>query len=416
MRLRNRFLLVAFGIVVFVVLTPILVLFTRGYQIDWANRKFVKTGAFVIKTLPTKAQVYLNNKTIKGTTPETVRFLLPGDYVLRIEKDGYQSWTKRLHIQAQIATWANLDRDFIALFYKQPETIKEIPVNFTSISKDGGEIAYVRGSELLILNLANESSESLGDISSFRVPFTFTENLVWSNALRVWNSFQSPTAVSFDIAKIKKAETDGNYKVFLVGDELISLSDAKATSLGVDVTGFTVDGENLWFTQGSTLQQYNFRTGITTPITKNLPASNTSQIIRGEGNTFLLVGNSLYILNDVLEKIYDGVSFANYDSATHKLLFANSNEILLYNPGQKNTELIAKSISPVSHPMLNSYTGYVFFENESKIKAIELDGRDHRNVYTILDLVDADANFALNTEGSILTVFNDAKISSYRIR
>jgi hypothetical protein len=214
MKLRNRFLLVAFGIIVFVILTPILVLFTRGYQIDWANKKFVKTGAFVVKTLPTKASVFIDNKVVKGTTPETVRFLLPGDYVLRIEKDGFQSWTKRLHVQAQIATWANLDRDFVTLFYMYPKAENQIPVNFSSMSKDGAELAMVSGSELSILNLSNQSVGKLGDISNFRVPYTFTPELFWSNGIAVWNSFSQSGNVSPDISKISKIETDGNYKIF----------------------------------------------------------------------------------------------------------------------------------------------------------------------------------------------------------
>jgi hypothetical protein len=416
MKLRNRFLLVAFGIIVFVVLTPILVLFTRGYQIDWANKKFVKTGAFVVKTLPTKASVFIDNKVVKGTTPETVRFLLPGDYVLRIEKDGYQSWTKRLHIQAQIATWANLDRDFVTLFYMYPKNENQIPLNFSSMSKDGAELAMVSGSELSILNLSNQSVEKLGDISNFRVPYTFTPELVWSNGIAVWNSFSQSGNVSPDISKISKIETDGNYKIFLAKEGLIAQVGGKTTNLGANVTGFTVDGENLWYIQGISLIQYNLRTNTSNVIAKTLPGHIKSQIIRGEGNTFLLLDNSLFILNDTLEKIYDGVNFANYDSSAHKLLFANPNEILVYNPAQKNAELILRSISPIGNPVMNFYTGYLFFENENKIKAIELDSRDHRNVYTIVDPIDANAHFALNSEGNILTVFNDTKVTSYRIR
>ena len=78
MKLRNRFMLVGFGILVFLIATPILVLFSGGYKIDWKNHTIVKTGAFVVKTLPSKADVYINNAEIDGKTGprEKIKFRL----------------------------------------------------------------------------------------------------------------------------------------------------------------------------------------------------------------------------------------------------------------------------------------------------------------------------------------------------
>ena len=55
----------------------------------------------------------------------------------------------------------------------------------------------------------------------------------------------------------------------------------------------------------------------------------------------------------------------------------------------------------------------VFFENENKIKAIELDFRDHRNVYTIAPALEG---FFLAKDGKHLFVFDEAKILEYLIR
>src|SRR3989338_5461590 len=96
-RLRNRFLLVGSGVVVFVLITPILVLYARGFKVDWENKSIVKTGALVIRSEPDKAQIYLDDKKLDQTTPTNLRFLVPNDYNFRIEKEGYQSWTKRLN-------------------------------------------------------------------------------------------------------------------------------------------------------------------------------------------------------------------------------------------------------------------------------------------------------------------------------
>ncbi|MBX4205285.1 MAG: PEGA domain-containing protein [Candidatus Doudnabacteria bacterium] len=417
MKLRNRFLLVGFGVVVFLVATPILVLFTRGYQVDWANHRFVKTGVFVVKTLPTKAVVYLDNKKIKGNTPETIRFVLPGDYDVRVEKDGYQSWTKRLHIQAQLATWINFDRDFITLFKSQTQSLESASANFSSISKNGGELAYVHNDLLYIYNVSNQTTQNLGDISGNSLPYTFSSNLEWTNATQVLALFsQNKPPITFDPKTIQKVISDGKYLLIVSNGQIFTSKDNNLKFIDKQITGAALDGENLWYIQNRTLKQYNLRTESVATVLENLSPSSIASITRGDGNTFLILDNSLYTINDGLEKIYDGVNFANYDTSAHKLLFANNNEVLVYNPAQKNTELIVRSISPVTHPLLNSYTGYVFFVNENKIKAIELDGRDHRNVYTIQNLTDSNSNFTLNSEGSVLTIFSDSKVESFSIR
>ena len=416
MTLRNRFLLVGFGVFVFVVATPILVLFTRGYEIDWTNHRFVKTGVFVMKTLPTKADIFLNNKELAGKTPETVRFLLPGDYDVRIEKDGYQSWTKRLSINPQFATWINEDRDFITLFRKTADQLTAKQINFASVSNDQSEIAYVANNRLNIYNTDNQSTEDLANIADYHVPFTFTGNLVWTNGAQVLQYFnQHSNALPFDISNISKVETNGTYMVISVRDEIYLIGQSGPLLVDKKVSGSLLDGENLWYVSGNSLKEYNLRTGNTSTINNQIPANTSAKIIRGEGSTYLLLDKSLYAINDSLEKIFDGATFVNYDNNSHLLLFADPNEIYTYDPSKKTTDLIIRSLSQIIHPVLNSYTGYVFFENEAKIKAIELDGRDHRNIYSIVESP-ADADFTVSSDGSILTVFDSSTLTSYRIR
>jgi hypothetical protein len=51
--------------------------------------------------------------------------------------------------------------------------------------------------------------------------------------------------------------------------------------------------------------------------------------------------------------------------------------------------------------------------NEGKIKAIELDGRDHRNIYTIAD---AGESFVLSKDSKELFVEKDKQIEVLEIR
>ena len=54
-------------------------------------------GKLVLVSTPSSAKVYLNN-TYKGTTPLTIDQLKPGDYQLKLSKDGYQDWSKKVTV------------------------------------------------------------------------------------------------------------------------------------------------------------------------------------------------------------------------------------------------------------------------------------------------------------------------------
>src|SRR3989344_1915064 len=123
MRLRNRLLLIALGMVIFAIVTPALVLFARGYKYDFEENKIVKTGVLVVRTRPDQASVFLDDKLQPSTTPLNLRFLPPKDYLVRVEKDGYKPWSKRLPVKAEFVSWANLNREFLTLFFQKPETL-----------------------------------------------------------------------------------------------------------------------------------------------------------------------------------------------------------------------------------------------------------------------------------------------------
>jgi tetratricopeptide (TPR) repeat protein len=56
-------------------------------------------GKLVLNSTPSSAKVYLNN-TYKGITPLTIDQLTPGDYQLKLSKEGYQYWSKQVTIAA----------------------------------------------------------------------------------------------------------------------------------------------------------------------------------------------------------------------------------------------------------------------------------------------------------------------------
>ena len=112
MTLKTRRLLYISFILAFLIITSSLILYATGYRIKltWPidfNQTFQKTGMFIFDTEPHGAKIYLNKKPqelffkkiftreesfIK--TPTKIKNLLPGEYDITLELEGYWPWRK----------------------------------------------------------------------------------------------------------------------------------------------------------------------------------------------------------------------------------------------------------------------------------------------------------------------------------
>ncbi len=96
-----------FSIVIFVSLviaTILVVLYGKGYRFGLGVGKIELkgTGLLVTKSIPDGAQVFVDGK-LKTATDNTIN-IPPGEYELKIVKEGYFPWVKRIKIQTEIVT------------------------------------------------------------------------------------------------------------------------------------------------------------------------------------------------------------------------------------------------------------------------------------------------------------------------
>lgn len=86
--------------------TALVVLWGKGYRFDLQGKpKLSKTGLLVATSIPDGAKVFVNGN-LTTATDNTVD-LIPGEYEVKIVKDGYFPWQKRLKIQAELVTKAD---------------------------------------------------------------------------------------------------------------------------------------------------------------------------------------------------------------------------------------------------------------------------------------------------------------------
>jgi len=108
---RARQIIFSVTILIFVVATPLLLLYAWGYSFDWQTKRIALTGGLYLKSTPDDAKIYLNNKP-RGETNTLVRRLAPKEYQVKITKDGFHPWSKKLKVESKIVTSA---RDIILI-------------------------------------------------------------------------------------------------------------------------------------------------------------------------------------------------------------------------------------------------------------------------------------------------------------
>ena len=101
-RSNKKSLLIVLSVFLFVVVgTYVVSLLARGYRpnLQGDNLTLKATGILSATSKPKGASVYLNNK-LTTATDDTIN-LNPGDYLLRIIKDGYLPWQKSIVIKEE---------------------------------------------------------------------------------------------------------------------------------------------------------------------------------------------------------------------------------------------------------------------------------------------------------------------------
>jgi len=103
MTLKTRRTILILTIVFFIIATPLVIAYAWGYTFDWENKKPVITGGFYFKSIPLRADIYLDSK-LTGKTPTLINRLIPRDYQIKVTKDGYQAWQKKLRVNSGLVT------------------------------------------------------------------------------------------------------------------------------------------------------------------------------------------------------------------------------------------------------------------------------------------------------------------------
>lgn len=168
-------------LLLFILLSSLaVILYGRGYRVDLKRKSFKTTGLLAATSTPPGASVFVNGRLLSATN-DTLN-LEPGWYQVRLVKEGYLPWEKKIEIKAEVVAETKA-----TLFPKNPSLVPltSTGVKAPSLSPDGGKIAYV-----IPYQLSSSYQPSITkygvfilDLNSYPFPFSKKPRQVFSKKI-----------------------------------------------------------------------------------------------------------------------------------------------------------------------------------------------------------------------------------------
>lgn len=135
----TRRLLYSIGIILLIgAVATIIIVYSRGYRINLRQKTLTLTGILSASSTPDGASIFIDGKLTSATNTSIT--LPPGWYQVRIGKEGYQQWEKRVRVQGELVS-----RVEALLIPTNPSlrTLTVMGVSSPALSSSGTKVSYI---------------------------------------------------------------------------------------------------------------------------------------------------------------------------------------------------------------------------------------------------------------------------------
>lgn len=419
MSLKTRRILYILFIMAFLIITPMVIFYAAGYKLSPGGITFQKTGSFILDSDPQGANIFINNKPQQKffkkifspeesyvKTPAKIKGLLPGEYDLKIELEGYWPWQKKLSVHPGTSTYAE---DVYLFKNNLPISLLSGNIKNLKISPDKNKMAILLEDGWMILDLINENQITLPvdeneiekkDLfwapSSKKVLINKTvfnaEN--FNNNNKILSLQNSNENIQWD------AESDDKiYYSDKTGVNIFTLS-SKTSKKIIEKQKFIdclIQNDYIYFiTEINGLVNLDiFKISSGQLIRRiNVPGSANYNFINQESKLINLYDADhqiLYLIDPfssfyspVLESI-SNLKYAHWVSDS-KLLYANDFEIFLFNIDSGKKTLLTRISKVIESVIWHPSNNYIIYSTDESINIIELDEREKYNITEIIKL------------------------------
>jgi hypothetical protein len=452
---KRRTLLFLACLFSFLVIAPIIVLYSQGYRLDLKNRTITKTGAFYVKVSPKSCDVLIDGK-LRAITDfffgsDLIENLVPGAYLMEIRKEGYISWQKTLKIKAMMTTEAknvilfpqNLDfqtkTNSVEKIFPAPSNKKIILEKKDSqgwyltsfdlknnleevlaLEKDFNKKKLVSSLSDLILSADSKKAivkMVLGETEKFFLIDTENKtNPILLDPLGSFEkiSFHDNDSTKFFILKnsILYSGDFSTLKTVKLAEEIIDFNSDNGLYL-LDRTGFIFRVNDLTSLPGQKLSETPFT--IVTELPYELK-------ILGQ-NVFLRQENKLFWFDEKIKEFTEIARDVNsfiISQDNGKLAYFDNSEISVYFFKEKIEQIEEKPDQNILLARFSEKIGQVFWINNdyliftvgNKLKTVEIDNRDQPNIADLAEFNSPQIYFNKENKNALVLTEGNLLISS----
>ncbi len=268
--------------------------YARGYRLNFKTLKFEPNGILVIKSEPDGASVFVNGE-LRTATNATIS-LSPGTYDIEVKKDGFFSWYKRMSIEKEIVTNAN-----VSLFKNVPSLSPTTFFGATNpiTSRDGTKIAFI-----VLPTAGNDNGKSgLWTLDTFNFPLGFT-----NEPKRITDGDLTNATYVFS--------PDGRQIMLTMSNSIFLLDTGSFTSQSqrVNISGKQDASLKEWATVKKT-KEISLTRNLPTELADILNRRSSDFIFSPDENMILYTASSSATLSDNLIKPLPGASTQKQERA-----------------------------------------------------------------------------------------------------
>jgi hypothetical protein len=430
-----------------------------GYRFNFQRGVFVYGGSITIKSTPQDADVYIDNvlysskKLNRLNNSYHIDGIAPGSYTLEVKSPGYATWSKAISVHSGISTefWnvilakssyqqTKYDTSGVQRFFIDPRK------NTTAVAQKVGDIFSVN-----IVTAADKTSLNVFSANDYSFTSNNKENIEWT-----------PQADKLIIPAIRNDSGKEDYFIVDVAtketqklQDLVNVSDAshvrwdpktqnalfymsqgnlfrvnldspdQIQQIAQNISGYDLTSNGLYYFQlpEGIVYKTSFDGSATpTQITRTSPdmTDPNYQIIIYDDDriTFLNPSGDLYVYNigekdDYFEQLSNSALGSQFSDDGKKLLYWTNHQVAAYflrdwqvQPVRNENDIlpVTQLVDPITNVQWSRDYEHVLLTVDNKLKLIELDQRDHRNIMDIASLNSPNAVVVNNNADGLIYI------------
>jgi len=418
MSIKTRLIILALCIVLFLTVTPYLLLYSIGYRIDFASGNITSTGGIYVKAIPEDAQVTIDskigNKTSLFSAAVFVQNLLPKTHAVLIQRAGYHDYQKNLIVEPKQVT----KLENVILFKKDIQfTQIENSADYTSLSPDGQKmlVAQYQKNKTTYIQLLDLNTEEQKTIS---IQSSLIYKVQWSNdstkallktpvgyiLLETTTTPLQATLIpgSITAQDVSFDRQNASHILFIKSGNLYTLS--QITPIIENVLSYYKTGRQITWLAGDGFLYYSSDEGqtrekISTAVFPSKQKS-TYEILSVGTDILLKADDFLYQLDPITKefKMFESsVSQIRLSPHKDRLLYCNTSRTAYYDYTiGKKIPLNKSQVEIIDCNWINN--DYIFFTTKDQVILSEIDARGNINTANVfkspLQTLQTSFNFA----------------------